>query len=99
MINKFINAASSGGGGVAVLNDGNIKNRDTSDIDFRGDHFEIKTRGRKWVQVKLKNVPRLFAGDGDYMSGLSETFATGDFHLNTDTSILYTRLDDSWIAI
>ena len=93
-MNKFINAASSGGGGVGILLDGTIKKRSSDSINFKGDHWEYRDDGR-WVSIRLSKVPRLFSGvSADVSTG---TYATGDFHLNTDTGILYTRLDDNWV--
>ena len=94
LMNKFINAASSGGGGVGILLDGTIKKRSSDSINFKGDHWEYRDDGR-WVSIRLSKVPRLFSGvSADVSTG---TYATGDFHLNTDTGILYTRLDDNWV--
>ena len=96
LMNKFINAASSGGGGVGVLLDGKIKKRSSDSIDFTGDHWEWKDDGR-WVSIRLSKVPRMFTGiSADVSSG---TYATGDFHLNTDTGILYARLEDVWVEL
>jgi len=96
LMNKFINAASSGGGGVGILLDGYIKKRSSDSINFTGDHWEWKDDGR-WVSIRLSKVPRLFAGvSADVATG---TYATGDFHLNTDTGTLYTRLENLWIEV
>ena len=96
MINKFINAASSGGGGVGILLNGYIKKRSSSEIDFSGDHFAMRDNGR-WMTIALSKVPRMFPGvSADVETG---TYATGDFHLNTDTGFIYVRLNDVWVQI
>ena len=96
LMNKFINAASSGGGGVGILLDGRIKKRSSDSINFTGDHWEWRDDGR-WVSIRLSKVPRMFTGVADDVS--SGTYATGDFHLNTDTGVLYTRLDNVWVEV
>ena len=96
LINKFINAASSGGGGVGIINKGRIQKRSADSIDFTGQHFEILDRGR-WVEIRLKEVPKLFAGSSADVTG--GTYATGDFHLNTNTYVLYTRIENMWVEV
>ena len=40
---------------------------------------------------------KMFPGvSADVSSG---TYATGDFHLNTDTGVLYSRLDGFWVEV
>ena len=58
MIQQFINAASSGGGGIGVLKDGSIKSRSAQDINFKGDQFKITGRGNsgRWIQIELQNI-------------------------------------------
>ena len=102
LINKFINAASAGGGGVGILKDGGIRSKNAGDLDFRGEHFKIKNRGSvgtKWVQIELENVSRTFLGDTNYILNTAEIFATGDFFVNTTTSVQYVRLDSNWIEL
>ena len=73
MIQQFINAASSGGGGIGVLKDGSIKSRSAQDINFKGDQFKITGRGNsgRWIQIELENIVTSVNG------------STGDVTINT----------------
>ena len=96
LMNKFINAASSGGGGVDIKKDDIIKGRSIPIFDFTGDHFDITVDGREG-NISLSNVPRMFAGSSaDVETGV---YATGDFHLNTNTETLYVRVDNHWVEV
>ena len=56
----------------------------------------MRDNGR-WMTIALSKVPRMFPGvSADVETG---TYATGDFHLNTDTGFIYVRLNDVWVQI
>lgn len=98
LMNKFINAASSGGGGVDILLDSSMFKKNTNGIDFSSSDFSLERRGKN-LGVSLNNNVRMYAGTQGYIEELSVTFNTGDFHINTDTAILYMRLDDAWVEV
>lgn len=98
LMNKFINAASSGGGGVDILLDSSMFKKNTNGIDFSSSDFSLERRGKN-LGVSLNNNVRMYAGTQSYIEGLSVTFNTGDFHINTDTAILYMRLDNAWVEV
>ena len=108
LMNKFINAASSGGGAVGIQdgNSGTLLTRSVDDLIFEGSGVELEKYGKN-VRVKISGGgggsveygARMFAGTEEYITNLEVEFVTGDFHLNTDTGIVYSRLDDVWVQV
>lgn len=106
LMNKFVNAASSGGGGVGIQdgNSGTLLTRSVDDIIFQGSGVTLEKYGKN-VRVNISGGgsieygARMFAGTEDYITNLGVQYVTGDFHLNTDTGIVYTRLENTWVQV
>jgi hypothetical protein len=129
LMNKFVNAASSGGGAVGIQdgNSGTLLTRSVDDLIFQGPGVTLEKYGKN-VRVNISggnnsqltedevvtsldgytgdivlsnlNYRHMFVGtQNDIEETSPSAFATGDFHLNTDTGIVYSRLDGAWVQV
>ena len=95
LVNKFINAASSGGGGIGIYdsNKGKLLNRSIDTLYFSGSGVDINRVGGKNIKVNISGTKIYVSDDPPEASGV-----TGDRWIETDSGILYTRFQNNWVS-